>query len=263
MSELRPHLQEREAYLDRLAQHYGDGLLDDAGFNARRDLLLEATSHAQMLRAFDGMPQPRYAPRKSSGVGRRGLLIGTAAVGGIVGLGAATAWLFGAGGSAADEFPQDDEWYGSYDEDVVEGINAVDFDLITVPLYALQERGFTLISEYTVGVEGAVGTAMSPRLPGELRAFQQRPARPLVIAEAAEGEVPPAVELEQLLDLLLHVLDQAPMDIDDAGVVNHLELVFTDRGNPTVVATMVDDVGTIATAQYDVGFTLIALEENQ
>lgn len=63
MSELRAHFPERDAYLDRLAQHYADGLLDDAGFEARRDLLLQATTHGEMLRAFDGLPRPRYAAR--------------------------------------------------------------------------------------------------------------------------------------------------------------------------------------------------------
>lgn len=99
MSELRSHFPQRDAYLDRLAQHYADGLLDDAGFEARRDLLLQATTHGEMLAAFDALPKPRYrdgggAPvRRRRGMGRRALLLGGVGALGAVGL----ATVFGIG----------------------------------------------------------------------------------------------------------------------------------------------------------------------
>ncbi|MCG6567080.1 DUF1707 domain-containing protein [Tessaracoccus sp. ZS01] len=270
MSELRPHFPERDAYLDRLAQHYADGLLDDADFEARRDVVLQSTSHGDALRAFDGLPQPRYREGtrtgRPAGLGRRGLLIGGLAAAAVVGVGGIAALVFGArlgdpmmGGPMMEEvWPQPSMGGGDVET------YAMDYGAIEETFFTLQERGLTLISEFTVEIGGVTGTAMSPRSPGELRAFSRRIDRPMVISEGSEAEVPPAVELEPWQSLVMMSIEQAPMDLGGYGHADRVELVFTDRGSPTALVTVlaIEDAHPLGTAQYDVDGNLIALEEN-
>ncbi|MDO5676481.1 MAG: DUF1707 domain-containing protein [Propionibacteriaceae bacterium] len=272
MSELRASFPERDAYLDRLAQHYADGLLDDAGFELRRDLLLQATSHGEMLRAFDGLPKPRYRDgtkvRITEGrMGRRGLVFGGAAA--FVGVVAAIA----AGGALARPYqyvPPAETW--APDPMPTEatatpaaGVMPFDYGAIDEVFMTLQERGLTLITALTVDGSGVAGVAMSPRAQGELRTFSKQGQRPVIVSEAVDGELPPSVDLESLQMLMYQVPDQAMADLGfPEGFPDKVTLVFTERGTPTVLVQVLDPVGTgLGSAQYDMDGNLMALEANQ
>lgn len=265
MSELRAHFPEREAYLDRLAQHYADGLLDDAGFEARRDLLLQATTPGEMLRAFDGLPRPRYRDEgtRGRGVARRGILIGGLAVAaaGAVALGLSTL-------GARPYAPPAEEFYLN-DPVETSGMEAfyatVDYGVLDETFMTLRERGLSLVSEFTADTTGATGVAMSPRAPGDLRTFDKRIDRTVVVSEATPGEVPPSVEVDQLQELAFRTLDESMWVFGDEGMVDSMELVFTERGNPTIRVTMLSPIDgrVLGTAQYDLDGNVMALEENQ
>lgn len=264
MSELRAHFPERDAYLDRLAQHYADGLLDDAGFEARRDLLLRATTHGEMLRAFDGLPRPRYAGKSNEGgrsLGRRGLIVGGAVVAAAVVTVAGGVSIFGARSYA----PTAGEFYevASMGPDSV--AMPVDYGVLEETFATLDERGLSLISQFEAHTTGASGVAMSPRAPGELRTFDKRLDRPVTVSEATPGEVPPSVELGQLQEMVFRALDESIWIFQEEGVADTIELVFTERGNPTMKVTVVSpfDGRVLGTAQHDLDGNLMALEENQ
>lgn len=264
MSQLRTHYPERDAYLDRLAQHYADGLLDDAGFEARRDVLLQATTPGEMLRAFDGLPRPRYrddGQAPGGRLGRRALVLG---IGGVAAL-AAGGFVFGGRLGAPVQVEPVPSPIEVYDEPFATAAPAwLDHSILDEVLMTLQERGLTLVSEFNFGTAGASGVAMSPRAPGESRTFSKSPERPVVVSEAVPGEVPPAVEVDRFQEMLWISLDRGAWDFGEEGVVDGLELVFTERGNPTVrvSARSMSDDRALGTAQYDADGGLMALEEN-
>lgn len=120
------------------------------------------------------------------------------------------------------------------------------------------------MSAFRSASEGIDGVAMSPRAPGELRTVSGRPNRPVVVSEATPGEVPRSVELDQLLNALYGVPDQAVMDLRGDGYPASTELVFTERGTPTLVVRVLGwDGNQHGSAQYDLDGNLMALEENE
>ena len=89
---------ERQAVVDRLAEHYADGRLDHAEFDERVGRAMSAKTQADLSGLFADLPEPRaqVAPHVASPVSRRGrphpvLVIALLVV---VGLTAAHAVLF-------------------------------------------------------------------------------------------------------------------------------------------------------------------------
>lgn len=259
MSELRAHFPERDAYLDRLAQHYADGLLDDAGFEARRDMLLRATTHGEMLGAFDGLPRPRYAGQDRGGrrgMGRRGLIIGGAVAAGAVVLAGSGAVIMGLNREAPVGEPIAAEAMAWDGEQVLLDLPGMDETIVT-----LRERGLTLLSEFTVDMAGVRGVAMSPRAPGELRTFEKDTDRPLIVAEGVEAEVPNTVDIDQIHNMLWDLPNTAVIDLGGPGQAQSVSLIFTGRGNPALEVVVGEGDVRTGTVTYDLDDNLIALEE--
>lgn len=260
MSHLRAHFPERDAYLDRLAQHYADGVLDDAGFEARRDLLMQSTTHGEMLRAFDGLPRPRYVqdgpPARRPGRTRRWLVGGALAVAAAVGLG-------GLATNPQPTYVGEDSFYGIEVAGDAVGY-AVHYDLLDEVHMTLAERGLTDVNELFINAEGLTGTVLSPLAPGEYHTVSKQPERPVVISEAAEGEAQLSADLDQLYNSFFQANEEALWALGGEGYVDQLSLVFTERSTPTVVANVLDLDGVpLGTAQYDLDGNLISLEEHQ
>ncbi|MFD0865404.1 hypothetical protein ACFQ06_06205, partial [Tessaracoccus lubricantis] len=198
-------------------------------------------------------------------VGRRGLLIAGLGVAAVVAAGGIAAGVYGARTPMMSGPMTEEAWQEPVP--VAPQPEPIDVGALEETFFTLQERGLTLVGEFAVDITGVSGTAMSPSAPGQLREFSKKTARPLVVAEATPGEVPPTVDLEALHAAVLEGMSRAPMDLGGDGYADRMELVFTQLGTPTVKVTVLTNdpasAAELGTAQYDMDGNLMALEENR
>jgi Flp pilus assembly protein TadB len=94
--DLRVSDAERSEVADRLAEHYGDGRLDEAEFSERVDQAMRAKTRSDLAGLFDDLPDgeaPEVISRPRRGHGRHPVLLVALVIMVMVVAGNALAWL--------------------------------------------------------------------------------------------------------------------------------------------------------------------------
>ena len=219
MSDLRASFEERDAYLDQLARAYADGRLDDEEFARRRDIVLSATMHGEMLAQFDGLPAPRVrhvrpararVPRPvptmsppvqrepTPGIGRRAVLAGgiiALILGGLV-LQDRTRFAADPDFAATAHLPLDRR----------DGVNDVDLERT---IASLRDRGLTRIADFHADPGSTYGTAIDPADPERLTAFERPSGGSLRNPWRDDSWTGPTVDINEFQELVADAVDTA------------------------------------------------------
>lgn len=269
MNELRASYGERDAYLDQLARSYADGRLDDAEFGLRRDAILSAVTHADILEQFRGLPAPVVPsassdeapsptkdvveapkelvlpPPETSGLlNRRNLLI---AGGAVVGVGLVGAALVAQRPVDSDPVPTEAAY----------PVLPVNLDEVRAALAGLRQEGATNLLALYADEAMVYGQAQSPGDSAVVLGFEMPFGEPLTIRE--EGMEPEAMSMS--IDAFEEALDRALQTAHDTfdGELHQVALEWYEDGVPVVRVTFADGVDVTGELGMDVDGRLLFL----
>ncbi|WP_203568467.1 DUF1707 SHOCT-like domain-containing protein [Aestuariimicrobium ganziense] len=250
--DLRASFEERDQYLDLLSKAYAEGRLDDDELNRRRDLVLRSVTHNEMLRSFDGLPQPRVkftgtpnrAPVQirppqvpvSQGVNRRDLLAvaaGIAVVGG-VGIMGMNVRSDSSGGPATEIA---DPGYPPVDphENPLETLN------VEPVIAELTQQGLTWIIEMTVTASGIKGVAHAEGQPEVASTFETVNGL-VVIGSPSARKQAPSFMIDSVHFDQLWMMHERAMQVFEGQAT---KITFLPDGRGGAVATFTYPDGTI------------------